>query len=71
MGDIHPIRGQSVIICQNQSNFTPHFRNSTMPLEKYLEYVYPEPKDRLSTESEAECIARDRCWSECFHDPPR
>ena len=32
-------------------------------LEKYLEYVFPEPKDRLPTESEAECIARDRSWS--------
>ena len=37
-------------------------------LEKYLEYVYPEPKDRLPTESEAECIARDRSWSEYFFD---
>ena len=37
-------------------------------LEKYLEYVYPEPKDRQPTESEAECIARDRSWSEYFFD---
>ncbi len=29
-------------------------------LERYLEFVYPEPKDRQPTESEAECIARDR-----------
>jgi phage/plasmid-like protein (TIGR03299 family) len=37
-------------------------------LEKYLEYVYPDPKDRLPTESEAECIARDCSWSEYFFD---
>ncbi len=36
--------------------------------EKYLEYVYPEAKDRQPTESEAECIARDRSWSEYFFD---
>ena len=30
--------------------------------------MYPEPKDRLPTESEAECIARDRSWSEYFFD---
>ncbi len=37
-------------------------------LEKYLEYVFPEPKDRLPTESEADCIQRDRSWSEYFFD---
>ncbi len=33
-----------------------------------LEYVFPDPKDRQATESEAECIARDRSWSEYFFD---
>ncbi len=33
-------------------------------LEKYLQYVYPDPKDRQPTES----IARDRSWSWYFFD---
>jgi phage/plasmid-like protein (TIGR03299 family) len=37
-------------------------------LEKYLQYVYPDPKDRVPTESEVECITRDRSWSEYFFD---
>ncbi len=37
-------------------------------LERYLEYVFPEPKDRQPTESEADCIQRDRSWSEYFFD---
>ena len=37
-------------------------------LERYLEYVFPEPKERQPTESEAECIARDRSWSQYFFD---
>ena len=37
-------------------------------LERYLEFVYPEPKDRPPTESEEECISRDRSWSEYFFD---
>ena len=31
-------------------------------LKRYVEFVFPEPKDRLPTESETECIARDRIW---------
>ena len=37
-------------------------------LERYLEFVYPDPKDRVPTESELECISRDRSWSEYFFD---
>ena len=37
-------------------------------LEKYLEYVFPEPKDRQPTESEVDCIQRNRSWSEYFFD---
>ena len=37
-------------------------------LEKYLEYVFPEPKDRQPTESETDCIQRNRSWSEYFFD---
>ena len=37
-------------------------------LERYLQYVFPGPKDRRPTESEADCVARDRSWSEYFFD---
>ncbi len=37
-------------------------------MEKYLEYVFPEPKDRQPTDSEVDCIRRNRSWSEYFFD---